>query len=117
MLESNLESETLSSDNLHVRIKCYLRQYIQHLDLNGNNIAKEIARSIKNIGPGRMQTADTILGMFEFRKKYKNDRTKIIANALSTNERECVELTKLLTLNTAYLAMSILSRLESGVVS
>ncbi|WP_447824681.1 hypothetical protein [Aeromonas salmonicida] len=113
ILKSNFESETLSSDNLHVRIKRYLRQYIQHLDLNENNVAKKIARNIKNIGPGRIQTADTILGMFEFRIKYKNDRAKIIANVLSTNERECVELTKLLKLNTAYLAMSLLSRLES----
>ncbi|WP_368204730.1 hypothetical protein [Aeromonas sp. s5] len=113
MLESNFDNETLSADNLHVRIKLYLRQYIQYLDLNENDIAKKIARNIKNIGPGRMQTADTILGMFEFRKRYENDRAKIIANALPINEKKCAELTKLLKLNTAYLAMSLLSRLES----
>lgn len=113
MLESNFEGEALSSDNLHVRIKLYLRQYIQHLDLNECNITKEIERNIKNINHRKIQNADTILGMFEFRKKYKNDRAKIIANAQSKNEKECVELTKLLKLNTAYLAMSLLSRLES----
>lgn len=94
MIESNFEGETLSSDNLHVRIKLYLRQYIQHLDLNESNIAKEIERNIKNIGPGKIQTADAIRDMFEFKN-------------------ECVESAKLLKLNTAYLAMSLLSRLES----
>ena len=94
ILKSNFESVKLSSDNLHVRIKLYLRQYIQHLDLNESNIAKEIERNIKNIGHGKMQTADAIRDMFELKN-------------------ECVESEKLLKLKTAYLAMSLLSRLES----
>ncbi len=94
ILKSKFDSVALSSDNLHVRIKLYLRKYIQHLDLNESNIAKEIERNIKNIGPGKMQTADAIRDMFEFKN-------------------ECVESAKLLKLNTAYLAMSLLSRLES----
>lgn len=94
MLESNFEGEALSSDKLHVRIKLYLRQYIQHLDLNESNITKEIERNIKNINHGKIQTADAIRGMFEFKNEY-------------------VESANLIKLNTAYLAMSLLSRLES----
>ncbi len=113
ILKSDFDSEKLSADNLHMKIKRYLRQCINHLDLNESDIAKNIAKKIKDIGPGKMQTADTILGMFELRKEYKSDRAKIIPNALSINERKYVELTKLLKLNTAYLAMSLMSRLES----
>ena len=111
MFKSNFDNIQLNTDNLHLRIKLYLRKYIDYLDLNGCHISKKVLKNIKDIGPGKIQTADTIYGMFEFSSKYKNNKQKMKNDALDIDATKYLELPKLLKLKTAYLTMSLISQL------
>ncbi|MFM5194215.1 hypothetical protein [Aeromonas media] len=114
VLRLHMENIETNNQKLHFCIKKHLRKYISDLNFcdSSGKYVKSIARLIKDIGPNRIQNADTIEREFKAcSTNIMNGLKKKNNDTSNTDTEERIELSKLSLLKTAYLAMALISRI------